>query len=195
MVVEVNTGGLKRFVYSSEGNLIRRLRPREDKVPIKIVVANILGKPKEKVILEMTRIDDNFYDKVLSKTGKKNNRNKLIFKKVTDKDGKIKFDDLLNGTYLARFSKGKSFFEKIIIIAGKQEITIKTPLFFGIIKKELDREEVKEIFEETRSDKKYCSKCDGEYQGIPDKFHCPYCGKNYCGDHHLPEDHNCRGLK
>ena len=33
-----------------------------------------------------------------------------------------------------------------------------------------------------------CQACDKEVD-IP--FRCPYCGGGFCGDHRLPENHNC----
>ncbi len=38
-------------------------------------------------------------------------------------------------------------------------------------------------------------KCDycGKEVALP--FICPYCGGKFCVEHHLPENHNCPGLK
>ncbi len=38
-----------------------------------------------------------------------------------------------------------------------------------------------------------CDKCNRKIRELP--FHCKYCGGYFCGNHRLPEDHNCRGIK
>ncbi len=38
-----------------------------------------------------------------------------------------------------------------------------------------------------------CDLCRKPINGMP--FTCRRCGGNFCGDHRLPEDHFCRGLK
>jgi hypothetical protein len=36
-----------------------------------------------------------------------------------------------------------------------------------------------------------CSYC-GSRESLP--FKCKFCGEQFCGDHRLPENHECRGL-
>lgn len=38
-----------------------------------------------------------------------------------------------------------------------------------------------------------CSYCGKEISGL--SFRCHRCSREYCAEHHLPEDHNCPGLK
>jgi hypothetical protein len=37
-----------------------------------------------------------------------------------------------------------------------------------------------------------CSYC-GSKESLP--FKCKFCGEQFCGDHRLPENHNCYGLE
>ena len=195
MAETANTGGLKRFVYLPGKKVIREAKQKGKRVAIKVFVRNIFGKPKNEIMLEMRRIDNNFFDTVLSKKGKRNKNKKIIITKRTDIDGVIKLDNLLKGTYLSRFSKGDNFFETIIKINNIQDINIRVPLLFGLINRELEREKVKEIFEKIRDDRESCSLCDGIYNGFSDRFRCSRCGKYHCSDHRLPDYHKCPGLK
>ena len=34
-----------------------------------------------------------------------------------------------------------------------------------------------------------CDRCGKEIKSLP--FNCKFCGKTFCGDHHLPENHGC----
>jgi len=34
--------------------------------------------------------------------------------------------------------------------------------------------------------------CDEKLGGV-NKFKCHYCGGFFCGEHRLPEEHNCKG--
>ena len=36
-----------------------------------------------------------------------------------------------------------------------------------------------------------CDEC-GEYENLP--YQCRRCGKTFCGEHRLPENHDCPGL-
>ena len=38
-----------------------------------------------------------------------------------------------------------------------------------------------------------CAYCHKKFTEFP--FTCKFCGNDYCSDHHLPENHNCAGLK
>jgi len=38
-----------------------------------------------------------------------------------------------------------------------------------------------------------CTYCNEEYTSIP--FKCKFCSEMFCGDHRLPEKHDCQGLK
>jgi len=38
-----------------------------------------------------------------------------------------------------------------------------------------------------------CDYCNHNIDGLP--WRCKYCGKTHCGDHRLPESHDCYGLK
>ncbi len=38
-----------------------------------------------------------------------------------------------------------------------------------------------------------CSYCNRPIEGLP--YRCKYCGKVYCVEHHLPENHECEGLQ
>lgn len=38
-----------------------------------------------------------------------------------------------------------------------------------------------------------CSYCKRPIEGLP--YRCKYCGKVYCVEHHLPENHECEGLQ
>lgn len=38
-----------------------------------------------------------------------------------------------------------------------------------------------------------CDYCGREIKGLP--YRCKYCGGTFCVEHHLPEKHNCPGLK
>lgn len=38
-------------------------------------------------------------------------------------------------------------------------------------------------------------KCYACEANEPLPFKCKFCGQHYCGDHRLPEDHDCPGLK
>ena len=42
----------------------------------------------------------------------------------------------------------------------------------------------------TRSEK--CAFCGSDFNGLP--FKCKYCGKKFCVEHRLPEDHECKTL-
>ncbi len=38
-----------------------------------------------------------------------------------------------------------------------------------------------------------CAKCNKSITGLP--YTCRYCGKIFCPDHQLPENHDCEGLE
>jgi hypothetical protein len=38
-----------------------------------------------------------------------------------------------------------------------------------------------------------CAKCQKELLALP--FTCRYCGAQFCPDHRLPENHECKGLE
>jgi len=194
MAESVNTGGLKKFVYHNSKKIEIKLMPKEKNISVQIKIKSVFGKPKKGIGIELRRIDKDFYDKTISKIGRRNTNKKNLHRNITDEGGVVKFN-ILKGLYFAKFYKKSGYFEKIIGIENTEIIPIKTPIFFGIIKKALNKEEVMDTFEKIREDKKYCSKCCGEYSGIFDRFKCSYCGKYYCGNHHLPEDHKCKGLK
>ena len=35
----------------------------------------------------------------------------------------------------------------------------------------------------------YCTHCNKKIEGLP--FKCKYCGRKFCENHRLPEDHGC----
>jgi len=35
-----------------------------------------------------------------------------------------------------------------------------------------------------------CAFCSGKTGALK----CRFCGKNFCGEHHAPEKHNCKGI-
>ncbi|MFH0808329.1 MAG: AN1-type zinc finger protein [archaeon] len=195
MRIEVNTGGLKRFVYSSEKKIKRKVKLPDKKYFLKVKVVTFFGNPQENITVRINYINKNFYDKVLSKIGRRNNDKKNIQKRVTSSIGVCKFSEIFTGFYLIEFKKKNSFFEKIIEISDDDEINIRLPLFFCFSKRRVNKEKIKEVFEKVRQDKEYCDKCNGEYHGIFDRFCCSYCGKYYCADCRLPEYHKCKGLK
>jgi len=38
-----------------------------------------------------------------------------------------------------------------------------------------------------------CTHCKKKFDALP--FECKFCNLKFCGDHRLPEDHDCVGLK
>lgn len=42
-------------------------------------------------------------------------------------------------------------------------------------------------------EKLVCNHCGKKFKALP--FRCKFCSLQFCGDHRLPEDHNCVGLE
>jgi len=193
----VNTGGLKRFVYSGLKKIQRDIRSKDKLFSLKINLRNILFRPLRDVRLELKKIDFDFFDTIVSKKGRRSNLKSKIFKAITSDEGIADFKKIDEGTYIAKFIKKSSIFEKVIEVHSSLTKKIYAPLIFSFFKinKKIDNEKIRDILDKTRSDLNYCSFCDGKYDGFGDRFRCRYCGKYFCLDHYLPEDHKCRGLK
>ncbi len=191
----VNTGGLKTFVYSSSKNARREVKPREKRFTLNIYLKNLLFKPIQNTSVELRKIDFNFFDTVTSKKGRRSKSK--IFKSKTSKKGVVTFKNINEGIYVIRFKKNKKKKKKLIEVNLNTIKNIYAPLGFSLFKrnKKIDNEKIISILNDVRSDLNYCSSCNGKYLGFSDRFKCHRCGKYFCLDHHLPEDHGCKGLK
>jgi hypothetical protein len=193
----VHTGGLKKFIHSNSKKIERGRKPKFKIFSLKINLRNILFKPLEKVHIELRKVDFDFFDTIVSKKGKRSKLKSKIFQSITSDEGIAAFKEIREGVYVVRLTKKSSIFEKIIEIHSNSIKKIYAPIVFPFLKinKKINNEEIRIILDKIRSDLNYCSFCDGKYEGFADRFKCGYCGKYSCLDHHLPEDHKCRGLK
>ena len=55
------------------------------------------------------------------------------------------------------------------------------------------RDAEKERKREPRLKPAICFKCKKQCNGLTGIFECHYCGRDFCEDHRLPENHNCIG--
>ncbi|MFC1454960.1 AN1-type zinc finger domain-containing protein [Candidatus Undinarchaeota archaeon] len=46
----------------------------------------------------------------------------------------------------------------------------------------------------TKKDTPLSGICNGCGKNAPMPFRCRYCGELFCGEHRLPEDHNCQNV-
>ena len=162
--------------------LVELLNPKKVKINFKII--SILSKPLSNVKIKLLRIDDYFHHKP----------NKYLL--LTNKDGyasKIVFE----GAYLTRYEYKKSYIEKIVDTTFKKSLNLKEkmPFLFGLIKysRSISENKIDKVYQNNRTDVLFCFKCKKKYKFVTDRFLCPYCGKYFCSEHRIPENHNCWG--
>jgi len=153
------------------------------KISLTITTTNALGRKWKNVNVKLIRIDDYFY------------HNPKEIEGVTNDDGILKFNSILEGAYLVQISTKKVFLEEVHVIRKNELIKIKIPSIFGWFhkEKELNVEELRNFYEKFRTDKEVCFKCKKPYKSYTDRFLCKYCGKYFCSEHRLPENHDCWG--
>ena len=152
-------------------------------VSITIKTKNKLGKICKNVNVKLIRIDDHFY------------HNPKTIDGITNDDGIVNFHELSEGAYLIQFTKNKIYSEETCKLTGDKTLEITIPTIFGLFRKEkkIDYAVKNKIYEEERTDHGNCFKCKKSYKEYTDKFNCKYCGKYFCANHRLPENHNCWG--
>jgi len=154
-----------------------------DKIESTIILKNFIDLPLKNCRIEITRIDDDFYD------------DPIKFNEVTNNQGEANFKDIFNGNYLVCFLRKR----QIIELKNKGFFTIKIP-FIQKEDKKLD-EKINKVKNESRIFKvipeekfyekfKIRSKFDCcEYHLCRQKkelHQCPFCKNWYCDNHYRP---------
>ncbi len=158
--------------------------PKPKRIKLKLLLRNRLSIPQPNLKVNLYRIDDDIFE---------DNPNILHF--ITNDEGVIN-KSIPEGVYVAQIVKRKSIFEKVIDTYKKKFFIITTPITFGLFSKkyEISMDKIQEIYEQQRTDLKFCFKCKKRYSSLSDRFKCNYCGKYFCIKHRLPENHNCKGM-
>jgi hypothetical protein len=154
-----------------------------DKIESTIILKNFIDLPFKNCRIEITRIDDDFYD------------NPIKFNEVTNNQGEANFKDIFNGNYLVCFLGTR----QIIELTNQGFFIIKIP-FIQKEDKKLD-EKINKVKNESRIFKVIPEEKFYEKFRIRSKFdcceyhlcrqnkelhQCPYCKNWYCDNHYRP---------
>jgi len=152
---------------------------KDRKVSLTIETVNLIGRKQKNVNVRLIRIDDYFYSGPKGIEG------------ITNEEGIVNFESILEGSYLIQILTGKVFLEKIKKIRDNKSMRIRLPFLFR--KRMANTDKLKKIYEKNRTDNELCFKCKNPYKAYTDKFLCKYCEKYFCSHHRVPETHACWG--
>ena len=156
-----------------------------DKVSFTISIYTKSGKKLKNTDVKLIGIDDSYY------TDKRK-----TYEYTTNDEGKINIISINEGVYIFQIFFKKKYFEYIHYVKNNSIIKIELPILLGLFFKEkrVSDEEVEGVFEDVRTDKKFCFKCKTEKKSGLGWWKCKYCKRWYCNDCRIPENHNCKGL-
>jgi hypothetical protein len=151
------------------------------KAGVRIDIKNWIGQKCIKAGVRLTRIDDLFYSKP------------IVLQARTSNGGYVHFDPILEGVYLAEIISDNVKYEQVIEVKGKQSLVITVPTILGVKRKikQIDKDELKKVYEKNRTDMEHCFLCRSKYEMLTDRFLCTHCNKYYCEKHSEIKKHEC----